>query len=251
MASLLIENMRLIKTTKLCNPVYIGDALNAVKILSDKNVSEIAIIDRGSSLRKNKIDFDYLANLASVSLVPMSYGGGLLSLTDAKELISIGYDKIIIRSGIFENRYLIDECVSLLGSQSVGVALDIRYNKFSNQPYELIFNGGVAKFCDIELINFINELDRQRIGELILHFFEHDGLRNGFNSKLVVEIRKLINRPILLMGGIGSLDHIKLAFNLGCNGVYCGSFFCQYGPMLAPLITYLTDDEIDSLSRVY
>jgi len=249
--SLLIENRRLIKTKKLCNPVYIGDPLNAVKILSEKNVSEIAIIDRGSSLGNTNIDFNYLADLASVSLVPMSYGGGLLNLSEAKEIISIGFDKIIVRSGIFENRSIIKECVSLLGSQSVAVSLDIRYNKLSNQPYELFFNSGIAKFSHSEFKNFISELDSDCVGEIILHFFEHDGLRDGFNSELIVEIRKLIDRPILLMGGVGSIEHIKLALDSGCNGVYGGSFFCQYGPMLAPLISYLTDNEINSLSEIY
>ena len=45
---LLIERGRLIKTTKFSQPVYVGDALNTVRILNEKEVDEIILLDVGA-----------------------------------------------------------------------------------------------------------------------------------------------------------------------------------------------------------
>ena len=104
---LTIENNYLVKTYKFSKPKYIGDPLNAVRIFNDKEVDEILLIDISASRENKSPNFELIENISSQCLMPLTYGGGIKTISDAKRIFSIGVEKISLQSAAFENPEII------------------------------------------------------------------------------------------------------------------------------------------------
>ena len=123
---LLIKDGGLYKGEKFKNHRYVGDPINTVKIFNDKQVDELVLLDIGASLNGTAIDYKLIEKIAGEAFMPLAYGGGVFSLEQAKKIISLGIEKIIINTAAIENPILINKLVEVLGSQSVVFSLDVK-----------------------------------------------------------------------------------------------------------------------------
>jgi len=83
----------LVKTIKFKNPRYIGDPINAVKIFNEKEVDELIVLD--ITRKKNKINYEFIQDLANECFMPFGYGGGIKSVEQAIKIIKLGAEKVI------------------------------------------------------------------------------------------------------------------------------------------------------------
>ena len=95
---LLLRNNGLVKTTKFRDAVYIGDPINTVKILNEKEVDEIFFLDIDATKLNKQPPYDLIHNIASECFMPFAYGGGINSLQQIEKIIKSGAEKIIINS---------------------------------------------------------------------------------------------------------------------------------------------------------
>ena len=104
---LLIKDKKLIHRSNFDQKtdVYVGDPINAINIFNQYQVDEMVFIDVSKKDTGQKIDFDLLKILTSEAFFPITYGGGINNLNDAKKIINIGFEKIIINSILFDNNY--------------------------------------------------------------------------------------------------------------------------------------------------
>ena len=104
---LLIQDGGLVKSIGFKNHKYVGDPINAVKIFNDKEVDEIAIIDISATLNNSGPSIPMIQEIASEAFMPLSYGGGLRTLDQIRNVLYHGAEKAILQSGAFENGNLI------------------------------------------------------------------------------------------------------------------------------------------------
>ncbi len=236
---LLIKGDGLVKTCNFSNPKYIGDPINAVKIFSEKEADEIIVIDIESSVRK-KINFDLLSKIFGESFTPITYGGGINSLDDAKKIINLGAEKICIQSCFFNNKEIVKEIINHLGSQSVVLSIDIKKNFFGNYK---IWNYQTKKFYkNHSLIDTVNEAIKIGIGEIIFTDIDKEGTLEGTNKDLLKEICKIKKIPTIFNGGVKNIEDIKTSFKFGLEAIGVGSYFVFYGKLKAVLISYPTNE---------
>ena len=236
---LLIKEGGLVKTTKFKNPIYVGDPINAVKIFSEKEADEIIILDIEATKNKN-IDFDLLSNIFSESFVPITYGGGIDSIENAKKIINLGVEKICLQSIFFKNKSLIKEMVNYFGGQSIIISIDIKKNIFgSYKVWNYLTNDFDSKK---NLKDCIKDALNLGIGEIILTDVDSEGTLKGTNKNLIEEICSSINIPLIFNGGTKDLDDIKNTLKYNIQALAVGSFFIFYGKHKAVLITYPSDD---------
>ena len=88
----------LVKTVKFKKPKYVGDPINAVKIFNEKKVDELIILDIDASKNNKSPDLKKLEVIANESRMPLTYGGGITTVEQAKNIIALGYEKISISS---------------------------------------------------------------------------------------------------------------------------------------------------------
>ena len=89
---LTMRNGRLVKSINFKNHKYIGDPINSVKIFNDKKCDEICLLD--ISHNESNINYEILKKISKESFLPISYGGNIRDIKDAKKLINIGFEKL-------------------------------------------------------------------------------------------------------------------------------------------------------------
>lgn len=239
--SLLIHNNGLVKTVNFSNPKYIGDPINAVKIFNDKGADELTIFDIDATVLKKEPNYSLLENIASQSMMPLCYGGGVKSVEQAKRIFNLGIEKIAISSAVLEDTSLISNIAQHVGSQSVVVVLDLKRTILGGYG---IYTLNGKKRININPFDFVEKLHNLGAGELVVNSIHCDGVMKGFDLELIRKIREKTNLPLTVLGGAGSLDDFKkVVSEHGIIGVAAGSFFIFKGPHKAVLLSYLNFEE--------
>ena len=95
--SLLLSDGGLYKSTKFKDPVYVGDPINAIKIFNDKEVDELMVIDISASKFGTEPDFELIEQFAGECFIPLTYGGGIKTLEQARKIFALGIEKICVQ----------------------------------------------------------------------------------------------------------------------------------------------------------
>lgn len=236
---LTIIDKDLVKTKEFKNPRYIGDAINTVKIFNGKFVDELVILDIRANQKDNGPNFDYLQEISNEAFIPLSYGGGVKSLEDMTKLFRIGFEKIIINTNFIDDFEFIKHAVKSFGSQSIVAAIDVKKDIFGN--YHTYSNSGFSK-TKYDYLNLAKLYENLGVGELLVTSINNDGSMKGYDTKIIKEISKNVNIPIIANGGADSLESLKSIINdHGASAAAASSFFVFYGKHKAVLISFPTD----------
>lgn len=244
-ASLLIRENGLIKTTKFGSPRYLGDPMNAVRIFNEKQVDELAIFDISCTVRNTEPNYKLIENIAAECRMPFCYGGGITNISQAQRIFSFGVEKIALSSSAFRDISLVKDLSLKVGSQSVVVVLDVKRNLFGG--YDIYTHNGNLKVKG-RIKDHIQNFEKNGAGEIIINNITEDGMMQGYDLKLVGDILHSTQLPVTILGGAGSMHDIgKLIESYGIVGCAAGSLFVYKGKLKAVLINYpdrLTKDDI-------
>lgn len=232
---LLMKDDGLVKSVKFKNFKYIGDPINAVKIFNEKEVDELCLLDIFASTYENGPRFERIKEIVSEAFMPISYGGGIRSIEDAKELFYLGVEKLIINREFHFNSKLVTEISNIFGIQSVAVSIDYKKNIFGkNVVY--IDNGKKSTNKTPEEVAILAA--QCGAGEIILNNINNDGTYNGYDLKTLTSIVSKVNIPVIILGGASSINDFMLAIQNGASAVAAGSMFVFQRPNQAVLISY-------------
>ena len=242
---LLIKGGGLYKGVKFKKHKYVGDPINTVKIFNEKEVDELVLIDISATIENKEIDFELIKEIASEAFMPLAYGGGIKSIDDARKLFSLGIEKVILNSAAFENPDLITELSNEFGSQSIVFSLDLKKDFFGNQ--RVYSNCGTRKMKGSP-VEIALKMEEKGIGEIIFNSIHLEGTKKGYDLKLISQLSKSLNIPLIALGGAGNINHMMEAKRAGAHGLAAGTIFVFQGPLDGVLITYLTKEEINYLN---
>lgn len=241
---LLIHKKGLVKTTCFRESKYVGDPINAVKIYNEKEVDELIVMDIDATVEGRGPDFEMIRNLAIECRMPFCYGGGVTTVEQAKKIISLGAEKVALSAAAINNPKLLSEIGRAVGKQSLVVVIDVRKKGFlSGAGYDIYIKNGKEK-VNIKLKEFILDLNKIGIGEIVINSIDRDGTMQGYDLALVEMVRELTEVPITVLGGAGSLEDIKNLINkYKIIGAAAGSIFVFKGKYRAVLINYPNKEE--------
>lgn len=246
--SLLIHDNGLVKTVNFKNPKYVGDPINAVKIFNEKVVDELAIFDIDATVLGKEPNYSLIERLASQSMMPLCYGGGVKTVEQAQRIFSLGIEKIALSSAVLHDPKLITEISDRVGAQSVIVVLDVKKKLLGG--YEVYTHNG-KKATGINPFKFVEEAQKLGAGEIVINSIDKDGVMKGYDLDLIAKVREKISLPMTVLGGAGSLDDIeKVIDQHGVIGVAAGSLFVFRGPYKAVLINYPTQLEKNKIFKI-
>jgi len=227
---LLLDQGGLVKTIGFKNKIYIGDVVNAIKIFNDKEVDEIVVLDISASKSKSEPNYQIIKDIASECFMPLSYGGGINSLSQMSKIFSIGVEKIVLNQSLLNNRSFISKAIDLYGSQSIVASVDIKTNFFGKyKVYDYI---------------------KKKAVYLPVNNVSLDGTRLGPDMQIIKKIDQETTLPIVYCGGVGSFQHIVKMVKAGIRSIGVGSYFILYGRHKAVLINYLTSEKINVLNAI-
>lgn len=242
---LLVRNKGLVKTVEFRESKYVGDPINAVKIFNEKKVDELIVLDIDATANETEPDYAMIQNLATECRMPLCYGGGVKNAEQAKQIISLGVEKVAISSALVKDVSLAEEIADQVGSQSVVAVLDVKKRRWGK--YEVVTHNANTRTgkCPVELAE---QLENNGVGEIVLNSVDRDGLMKGYDLTIATKIRGAVDVPMSVLGGAGSLDDIRtLVKKLGVIGACAGSLFVFKGVYRAVLISYPDDEEKTTL----
>jgi cyclase len=238
---LLVHNKGLVKTVKFKDAKYVGDPINAVKIFNEKESDELMVLDIDATAEKREPDYKMIENLAVECRMPLCYGGGIKTVEQATRIFNLGVEKIAISSSALENPQLVSDIAKEVGNQSVVVVLDVKKKMFGG--YDIYTHNGTKK-SKKNLEKFIKELQSLGVGEIVINSIDNDGVMKGYDMSLIEKLNPLIDVPMTVLGGSGSLEDMKdLITKFGIVGCSAGSLFVFKGKYRAVLINYPKQDD--------
>jgi cyclase len=243
---LLIHNKGLVKTMRFKDSKYVGDPINAVRIFNEKKVDELIVLDIDATREGREPNYGLIENLASECRMPLCYGGGIKNMQQAQRIFGLGVEKIAVSSIAVKNPSFITEMASRVGNQSVVVVLDVK-KKVLSSNYELFTHNG-SKGTGVDPVKFALQMERAGAGELVINSIDRDGLMNGYDHTIIDRIMEVLDIPITVMGGAGTLEDIGVIVRKhGIIGAAAGSLFVFKGKFRAVLINYPTPQEKEAL----
>ncbi len=242
---LLLHNKGLVKTVKFKLPKYIGDPINAIKIFNEKEVDELIFLDIDASKEKRGPDYKIIEDFATECFMPVCYGGGITTIEQIRKLFTLGIEKVSLNSSVLINEVLIKEAVSIFGSQSIVVTVDIKKSLFGKYQ---VYNHSLKKIIKKPYLEYIKNIAELGAGEILINNIDLDGTQKGYDINLMKSVVDIVNVPVIACGGVGSLDDFKQVKNeANVAAVAAGSFFVFQGKHNAVLITYPKYEELEKL----
>lgn len=239
--TLLLHKGGLIKSVQFKNYKYVGDPINAVKIFNEKEVDEIAVIDIDATRDNRPPNIEAISEIASEAFMPMSYGGGITTFEQAKQILFNGFEKVIINKSLHTNLNLVTQIANATGNQSVVASIDVKKGLFGG--YKVYKDNGKNK-TNLSPIDFAKTVENAGAGEIVLNNIDADGTYKGYDVNLIKEVASAVNIPVIAIGGASDVEDFAKAKQAGASAVSAGSMFVFQRPHQAVLISYPTQKEL-------
>lgn len=238
---LLYDDRDLVKTVQFGKRTYLGDPINAVKIFNRKGIDELSVLDIGATKNKREPDFELLRDIASEAFMPLSCGGGVTTVEQVRELLAIGYEKVVFNTALIRDPSLIQKAADYFGKQSIVASIDA---KKSNGGYLCAIADG-TELIKRSPVDLAKEAERLGAGEIIINSIDQDGMMNGYDLDLVRSVSNAVTVPVTAVGGARGIRDLKTVLEEGhAHAAAGGSMFVYYGRLKAVLITAPTEKEL-------
>ena len=205
-ARLDIKGANLIKGIHLEGLRVVGDPqIHAAKYYQD-GADEIIYMDTVASLYGRNNLVNVVSHATEHVFVPITVGGGIRSVEDARTLLRAGADKVAINTAAIKEPKLISQLSDVWGSSTI--VLSIEAKKTGDNKWEAYTDNGRER-TGLDVAQWAETGAKLGAGEIFVTSVDQEGTRKGFDCELVAEITKRVQIPVIASGGFGSLDHLS------------------------------------------
>jgi len=172
----------------------------------EQGADELMYVDIVSSLYQRDIIFDEIEKTANELFIPFGVGGAVRSIEEFSRLFHVGADKVLINTyALQENPDIINEAAQIFGNQAVVVNIEA---KEWDGWYECYSDCGRVQ-SGKDVLEWAKEVEQRGAGEILLQSVDKDGRQRGFDVELAKKVVDLLNIPVVVSSGAGSLEDIK------------------------------------------
>jgi len=243
--ALLLRNECLVKTVRFGQFTYVGDPANTVRIFNEMEVDELLFLDITASREQRSPNLKVLADIANECFMPLGYGGGILSLDQAKAVFDIGFEKVAINTHATNNPALIGDIACHYGSQAVIASIDVKAGFFGKHTVRTHSGKRDTKRDPVE---WARDVERLGAGEILLTSIDREGTWGGFDLDLVKSVTDAVSIPVIAHGGAGSIAHIGMAVKqAGASAVALGSMVVFQKKGMGVLVNFPDQKQLEDV----
>jgi cyclase len=217
-----------------------GDILELAARYRDEGADEVVFYDITASPDQRTIDRSWVNRVAGVLDIPFCVAGGIRSIADAETVLNFGADKISINSPALERPDLIDELVRRFGSQCVVIGIDTLERDGDYHVYQYTGDPNRSRASLRRTLDWVREVQQRGAGEIVLNCMNRDGVRNGYDTVQLKQVRALTRVPLIASGGAGLPEHFRDVFAVAnVDGALAASVFHSAAIAIPELKRYL------------
>jgi cyclase len=218
-----VKDGRVVKGVNFVSLRDAGDPVEQARAYDAAGADELMFLDITASHERRDTILDVVARTADVCFMPLSVGGGIRKVEDARRLLLAGADKISINTAAVENRDLVSACADAFGSQATVVAIDAKHT--GDGLWEVFTYGG-RNNTGLNVVDYAADVVARGAGEILLTSMDRDGAKTGYDIDLLRAVTAAVHVPVIASGGAGNAQHMVEAVTKGgADAVLAASIF--------------------------
>ncbi|GGR88847.1 imidazole glycerol phosphate synthase subunit HisF [Deinococcus sedimenti] len=233
-----VQNGRVVKNVRFFeNHRDAGDPLVLAQAYEAQQADELVFYDITATHEGRSLMLDVAARVAEQVMMPLTIGGGVNALTDFRQLLLAGADKISVNSGALSRPELIREASDHYGAQCVMLSIDAKRREGGGWN---VFRAGGRVDTGLDLIEWATRGQALGAGEICLNVMDADGTKGGFALDATRAVARAVDLPVIASGGAGKLEDFRdvlLSGDLGGNAdaALAASVF-HFGELTVPQV---------------
>ena len=217
-----VANGRVVKGVNFVDLRDAGDPVEQAQAYDAAGADELCFLDITATHEARGAMLDVVRRTAAVCFMPLTVGGGVRSVEDARALLLAGADKVAVNSAVVSRPELVSEMAERFGSQCVVASVDARR---VGDRWDVFTHGG-RNPTGVDAVAHALRLAELGAGELLITSMDRDGTRDGYDLELTRTIADQVGVPVVASGGGGGLDDLVAGIRDGhASAVLAASIF--------------------------
>jgi len=225
-----VKDGRVVKGVNFVDLKDAGDPVDCARAYDQGGADELVFLDITASHEKRKIFLDVVQKTAECVFMPLTVGGGISNVSDIRNLLNAGADKVSMNTAAVNEPGLIRQASNMFGTQCIVVAIDA---KRSGNRWEVFTHGG-RRPTGRDVITWAKQVQTLGAGEILLTSMDADGTKNGFDLALTKAVTAAVGIPVIASGGAGNLEHFYQVFAEGGADAALAASVFHFGEISIP-----------------
>jgi cyclase len=194
-----------------------------IEFLVRWDVDEIVFLDISATAEGRRPALDVVDLISQHCLVPLTFGGGIRSVADVRDVIRAGADKVAVNTVALEDAAFVTHVADVFGSQCIVVSIDAK--REDDGSYQ-VYGGGGHRATGLDPAGWAARVQELGAGEIFLNSIDRDGSRQGYDLDLVKRVASAVTIPVVACGGVGRPTHLAPAITVGkASAAAAGNIF--------------------------
>ena len=214
---------RVVKGAKFLNLRDAGDPVELAARYDGEGADEVVFYDITASAEERNIMLEVVERTAETLFIPLTVGGGIRTVDDARRMLRAGADKVSLNSAAVRDANVINAVSEEFGAQCAVLSVDVKRRE-SGTGWDVHLNGGRVN-TERDALAWVEEGVARGAGELVMNSMDRDGMKNGYDLDLLRAVSAVVDVPLVASGGVGNLDHLVDGARAGADAVLAASIF--------------------------
>jgi cyclase len=223
---------RVVKGVHFVNLRDAGDPVELADRYNQQGADELVFLDITASSDARETMVDVVARTARKVFIPLTVGGGIRSVADARKILLAGADKVCVNTAAVKRPELITELSEEFGAQAVVLAIDAK--RGAPGQWRVYVRGG-RDDTGVDALQWAARGEALGAGEILLTSMDTDGVQEGFDCELTRAVSRATHIPVIASGGAGRPEHFARVLTEGEADAALAASVFHYG-------TYTVDD---------
>ena len=224
-----VRDGRVVKGVNFVDLKDAGDPVEQARAYDAAGADELCFLDISASHEGRGTLLDVVRRTAEVCFMPLTVGGGVRGVEDARALLLAGADKVAVNSAAVSRPEVVGDIAVKFGSQCVVASVDARRKNPAHpelgEGWEIFTHGG-RRATGIDAVEHAVRLAELGAGELLVTSMDGDGTQRGYDLRLTRAIADAVPVPVVASGGVGTLQHLVEGVTEGhASAVLAASIF--------------------------